>query len=365
MKNHLYPSVDPLSISVPPQDGSLFLTPEFCRRKADSNKCKRFYNSISNIEGFHICPFGFTAFVHRVGVDILISTALRIEGHMIRKNLKHRIMQDLIPKLTELEFDRFLQFSLLHIELNKQVDKTRTELNEVNQFMQQTFHEIRKLNRDLKSQSEEMNINIDRFPGGTDKDFFKYRIQNVYATSALVSIRLDAYDLISNPLGVTASNPISLAVYKKFEKVKHCLDNKSKLHKVDINFKGNSYTTIPGYEIFELLPYVLFENALKYSPENQNILVEFSNQLGNEIIKVTNVGPRVEKQELETIFEKNKRGRLAAQHFNGTGIGLYFAKQVCDIHGIKIQAASEPQGLFNLNNIPYTNFIVTLTLPRV
>jgi len=136
----------------------------------------------------------------------------------------------------------------------------------------------------------------------------------------------------------------------------HCLDNLCKKKKINFNVQGSSYDSIDAYPVLELLPYLLLENALKYSPEQNEIGVTFDNAR----VIIENIGPYLAEDEIDSIFERTIRGRHARGLFSGTGNGLFFAKQVCDIHGIKIAASTDGKILYRMNQIPYSVFKISL-----
>lgn len=81
----------------------------------------------------------------------------------------------------------------------------------------------------------------------------------------------------------------------------------------------------------------IIANAIKYSPNGENIFIDYQKQDKNYIVNITNMGPSIPQSDQNKIFGKFFRVRdIAAISKHGTGLGLYFAKQIIEAHGGKI-----------------------------
>lgn len=78
----------------------------------------------------------------------------------------------------------------------------------------------------------------------------------------------------------------------------------------------------------------LFSNALKYNKINGNIHVE----LKNRVLKVSDTGIGIKKEELQDIFNRYYR---ATKEQGGFGIGLNIVYHICKNYNIKIEVDSE------------------------
>jgi signal transduction histidine kinase len=85
------------------------------------------------------------------------------------------------------------------------------------------------------------------------------------------------------------------------------------------------------------------DNAIYYSPEKTTITVALVEKASDIEITVKDQGIGVPLDEQTKLFEKFFRASNARmQRPDGTGVGLYLAKQVVDGHGGKIIFASTP-----------------------
>ena len=92
----------------------------------------------------------------------------------------------------------------------------------------------------------------------------------------------------------------------------------------------------------------LLENARKYAPPDSPIRIEARILDGQATISVMDRGPGISPDELERVFEKFYRGRLAGSSsghkVEGTGMGLAIAKGIIEAHGGRIRAERRQGG---------------------
>ena len=89
---------------------------------------------------------------------------------------------------------------------------------------------------------------------------------------------------------------------------------------------------------------VLLDNALKYTPAASPIALvgRIAAEGGMELLVCDN-GPGFDEQELPLLFDKFFRGRNAAGQ-PGSGLGLYMARSVVEIHGGILSASNRESG---------------------
>jgi two-component system phosphate regulon sensor histidine kinase PhoR len=98
----------------------------------------------------------------------------------------------------------------------------------------------------------------------------------------------------------------------------------------------------------------LLENASNYSKEGKKITVELKkNSEGNTNIIVRDQGVGILEEDFPKLFQKFSRiYNPLSDSVNGTGLGLYYAKKIIELHGGTIDVTSKlKQG---------TSFIITL-----
>lgn len=218
------------------------------------------------------------------------------------------------------------------------------------------MHEIRRFSGELSDYAE----GISKLTAGQNGRI-KELSDTIFFTSGMLASRLAFTDIELNPAAVSKQFKIRTGIYKKFDKARHILINRAKSKQININFKGSSVNEFDAIEAFELVPFVLLDNAVKYSPANREINVIFNEQPRELEVLIRSCGPKVDSNELLNIFKKGVRGdngALAASA--GDGLGLYLAKTLCDLTSTNISATSNQHVEFQLGGIGYSDFEVRL-----
>lgn len=99
----------------------------------------------------------------------------------------------------------------------------------------------------------------------------------------------------------------------------------------------------------------LVENAAKYAADDSEIQVELSQQAGQVVLKIADLGPGIPDREKEKIFEKFYRtGSEETRRAKGTGLGLFIVKRLTEQHNGKISVKNnQPRG---------TSFVLEFTV---
>ena len=189
------------------------------------------------------------------------------------------------------------------------------------------------------------------------------RIENVLATQTLLSIRIDGLDLAANPHLLTGV--ATIPVFRKVDKVVRCFRAKGNSKQLRIELHGQSFGTISGPNVFELIPFALVDNAIKYSPSNQQIDVLVEESASHIRVRVCSIGPQIEPDEREKIFEKGYRGLHAtATGISGTGVGLAMVQKLVNEHFVGRIAVAQTTERFQMNMVRYFDTEFVIEFPR-
>ncbi|MBI4692106.1 MAG: hypothetical protein HY773_01545 [Candidatus Terrybacteria bacterium] len=114
--------------------------------------------------------------------------------------------------------------------------------------------------------------------------------------------------------------------------------------------KVADYSVIADFEKIRQVVYNLMDNAMKYNKVGGFVkinlqLITNNQQQKSVLLKVQDNGIGMSKESLTRIFEKFIRGRNGSSvHTEGTGLGLYVAREIAKAHGGDIRAESEGEG---------------------
>ncbi len=244
-----------------------------------------------------------------------------------------------------------------------------------NDLVLESMHELRYFNQRLKNLSEQLSIalNVDKI--GTNSpinikssqaDQVRVVAEGILNLSQLFTTRLDFIDVELNENAIEHLPIQKVNIYGKFDKARKMLNALSREKKVKVHIEGDHLQrrVFDAYSIIDILPYLLLDNAVKYSPERSDVYVEFAYYSDSTKIEICSSGPFVGADEINKISNKNYRGRNAIkkQTCVGRGLGLYFVKYIADLHDISIKYESEKYS-YEVDGIPYSTFKVTLSVP--
>lgn len=109
--------------------------------------------------------------------------------------------------------------------------------------------------------------------------------------------------------------------------------------KIKMNHEKDVYLMMGDYDRLRQMFIVIFDNAIKFSPENSTITVKIES--GEELrVSIKDEGIGISPEELPNIFEKFYKSKLR-QNAKGTGLGLAIAKYIVLKHDGRIEVNSE------------------------
>ena len=247
--------------------------------------------------------------------------------------------------------------------------------NEHNDLVLESMHELRYFNQQLKNFSEQLCIELHTDKVDQDKkidmkaqqaDKVRSLASSIANLSQLFTTRIDFIDVELNPNAIEQLPIQKVNIYGKFDKAKKMLIALSRKKKVKIQIKSDvkDNRIIEAYSIIDILPYLLIDNAVKYSPEGNNVEIEFVYYDDCVKIEICSEGPFVGADEIKKITDKHYRGRnaLKVNDCIGRGLGLYFVKYIADLHDIDLSFKSAKYS-YEIDEVPYSNFSVSLSVP--
>ena len=237
--------------------------------------------------------------------------------------------------------------------LREQNNRISIEAQDIKDILNSTLHEVRRFSAQLTKFSERLSKETE------GQGPLNQTAQSVFFTAGMISSRLAYTDIELNPRALESQTAVRSGIYKKFDKARRILAEEARDRKVVIELKGESRVEIDALPVFELLPFVLLENGIKYSPLGQSVVVQFETVNKRQIVSTSSIGPSITDAELPRIFEKGFRGSQT-KNLPGEGLGLFLAKRVCQFHDIHIQAQIGQRSLYQIGGISYSEFRIIL-----
>lgn len=253
-------------------------------------------------------------------------------------------------------------------------------MNEYNQVVSDAMHELRYFNQRLKNLMEEVSKKVAIGKINTKEpismnyqnaDELRLLAESILEISMLFTSRLDFIECELNPDAINDLPVSDFNMFGKFDKAKRVLNafSRGKKVKVSMSYDSSSKSksrTIKARSIIDILPYLILDNAIKYSPGDSDVDIEYVEYDNSAIIKVESVGPFVNKEDIVNVFNKGYRSPNAKQNRStpGKGLGLYFAKYICDINNIKLNVYSDKLN-YQLSGIDMSKFRVEISFSLI
>lgn len=251
-----------------------------------------------------------------------------------------------------------LQADIAKVEAEKL--KAERECEKLHSILAGMLHETRRLNLEINSFCEDLSKCL----ANGDMNGMRENAESVMFASGLISSRLTFSDFELNPASLARQGKIRAGIYKKFDKSRRLLAKSWRSKGVAVRLEGASYAEIDAVPAFELVPFVLLDNAIKYSPDNQDVRVVFEDRPSIDChtkVTISSIGPVVSPDEIEKIAGRGYRGgRASGSNIAGEGLGLYLAETLSVAANAKLRLFSSADILYSLENVPYSSFRVEL-----
>lgn len=89
----------------------------------------------------------------------------------------------------------------------------------------------------------------------------------------------------------------------------------------------------------------LVDNAIRYT-EKGSVTVSLRREINDLVVRVEDTGPGLDADEARTLFDSFQRGQVGRKQWaEGSGLGLYIAREFITLHGGAIWAESRGKGL--------------------
>lgn len=350
-------------------DGVFIKALEFCKVNCGKGTCKSFYDRITRKDcgKFLVCPHGMSVYISESEGEIIPFVSLRNKDVYDKdKSKKINNPSSIVTYNPLLDTEKLMQL----INYSGQVEKDRVELSVKKASFEKITHEAKELISKVKEHSGillseyETDDETDVGLSSRERKAIFDKIKTIHVSGAIAHSRFTLLDYEKNPQVLKKGAMYDGNIHGKFLKMAKIFSPSTHCRKPIRIIGKTSHKCIRAYPSFELIPFLIIDNAVKYSYPDNPVEVIFTESDPDLFVEIKSFGPICTDDEMKRIFEKGFRGKNAESTNQGSGIGLFFVKILCDLHNIDISVFSEGP-IVNINSMEYTKFVVRLRCKNV
>jgi PAS domain S-box-containing protein len=258
-----------------------------------------------------------------INISLTVSPVKNKHGKIIGAS---KIARDITDKI-EAEKQR-----LLFTERLKELNNYKDE------FMAMASHELKTPMTIIKAN---LQILAQRMMADSNIDFINRTLKQVNKLTDLVNSLLDISKIQAGKLHIHTSR-IDMNILLK--EITDNIQQTTSTHKIFFKESKEQLYAIADSERIDQVLVNMLINAIKYSPECGDIIVEGHKNDDKIIVSIKDNGIGIPHEDLENIFSRYYRVSGLASTFKGTGIGLFVASEIIKQHGGSIWAESKLGG---------------------
>ncbi|MGJ8527926.1 ATP-binding protein [Maritalea sp.] len=208
-------------------------------------------------------------------------------------------------------------------------------------------------------------ISVTRHYEKDNAPVLEQKLEEVNLVSILISAKSAFFRYLTEDTDKLRKEEVSITgkVFKISKGVKFLGKSKGKVATADFN--SNSQSFVLMVNIFEFIPYILVENAIKYGPMDVEIDFDIKETVDAINVEISSLGPQLDAGEPISIFGRGIRGRVVSEMgIQGHGMGLYQAqKAAMSLFGGTVSARQNGTPI-EINGTPYFDTVFCIRVPR-
>lgn len=286
-------------------------------------------------------------------IPIIFLSAINVEKKYITKGYSSGgidyVTKPIDPDILLLRVKTFYRLYEQNRVLNQMQDSLRSEIEfrkaaqleaqaasrRKDEFMSIASHELKTPLASMKAYVQLLDRSLEK-----DEKIKSYLDRTLAQINKLNSLIVDLLDTSRIENGRLKFNE-SLFNFNKL--LKESVDMISQIYPdYQIRVSGDSNVLVKGDETrLEQVILNYMTNAIKYSPDIQELEVHTSVNDQNLVVAVKDFGIGIPKENQADVFRKFYRVEGAAQRFQGLGVGLYICSEIIKRHNGKCWLESE------------------------
>jgi signal transduction histidine kinase len=239
-----------------------------------------------------------------------------------------------------------------------------TDKTDYKQLLSFIMHDLRQINSMIRDSSRLLSVATRG--NRLDEQALRHHAAVVFEQAAVLSSWLAIADMYIDPDRFAKEPLMRVSIYDKFHMAIVNIKRLAAQRNIRLAVQGNGKFYLNAHPVIEIMPYILLDNAIKYSPAFGEITVTLDEDSLKILIGVKSMGPRVEDEERNSLCIAGFRGKHAQQHTElGTGQGLALLKTICDYHGASLTINTGPTAsAITIGGIPYGSFNVEIKITK-
>lgn len=303
------------------EDGASVKASSFCRDRLSSGDvaCAKHYASLTASSGFRACPHGFTSLPLKFRGELVVVTGVVATPRFNTTKERERA-----KKYPDIRVSRDSMLATAHFF--KEVESALAGLEEeARKRLPQALHELRKLNAIVKASAEKLS----------EQDAQSQEIRDLAGAAELMSNIFEVVEALANVDGLKQlKRDEYIAAYDLAFKAKKIYQVRARLKPIHISVNGDHEVGILGSKkTFPIVLTVLLENAIKYGRRDSTINIEVRRDGLDCVLEVSNRTDYV--IDPASCFDRGVR--FGDGSSEGSGLGLYLAREVVASHGGNIR----------------------------
>ena len=309
--------------------GALFPAP----RDTISQKQLSFYQTCKS--GWYICPIGYAVYsfilIPERNVRLVVF-GLKVVGISKFQGKS----EQLSIKTSSSDIERLAKTAVVSVEAIEA---------RLQSIVSSGVHEFRNVNKDLYNTAYHLEKEISSFQ--THNREQAEMAKSIVELSEMMKSRADIFDVITNP-SIGQIKDKNIHVYKAFDRARKSIATSSSSRKVTLRMVGSSNSRAYAVQMFDVVPYIILQNSVKYSPDNSDVQINVNEDEFFIYAHVESWGPALESDELSKVFQPGFRGKLAINfESQGSGMGLFVVRRLIDFcEGASVKIRQEDSGKF-------------------
>ena len=310
-------------------DGVFNKINKFCLTKINTSKCQNFYdNLLLKTDGIYQCPYGFNCI--KDGNEV--HNCILLKENYINKKMQNKksVEQKIFSKKEIVDVIEIDKENFQHVNNSELLYKNMSDF----------LHDITKVNKMIDNYSKAITkSNLAK------KDVSK--LESIYHLSDFISKRIELYRMASNSEIIKTGRKRKRNAYQLWDIYRHVFDDFCKENELVIDMKiynenhieeNNKGTFFNANDSITILPYLIIDNAVKYSREKSTIKIRFYQN--NDILKkmtISSLPSYIIMENPSKLIERGYRATNNTSKSSGSGLGLNIASQICEYNNINLK----------------------------